>query len=158
MMNKLANDIAQAVQYKLACYNQGMLKQAAGSPAITGRVVSSRSLSPSFIERALSGAVGSAVGGIGGGIMGSVGGAGIGGITGLVNAIKNRRDQSLMTKIKRALGVEASPTLMGDIKNITSTMQDYGTTGGAFGSATGGLIGGMHGVMDGAQGLDRFLN
>ena len=158
MMNKLANDIAQVVQYKLACYNQGMTKQAAGSPAIAGRVVSSRSLTPSFLERAVSGAAGSALGGLGGGVFGSVGGAGIGGIAGLVNAIKNRRDQSLMTKIKRTLGIEASPTLMGDIKKITGTMQDYGTAGGALGSATGGVLGGMFGVMDGAQGLDRFLN
>lgn len=96
MINKLAEDINKAVNYKLAMYNFQMSKTAGLSGAFIG---------------GLSGALGGgAVGALHGGLLG----AGIGGVRGLIqkhNAMKNRNF------IQRLFNMEAGPSVWDTIKH-----------------------------------------
>ena len=126
MMNKLANDIANAVNYKLAMYNSQMSKTAGLQGALVG---------------GLSGALG---GGVGGAIDGGLLGAGIGGIRGLIqkhNAMKNRNF------IQRLFNMEAGPGVWDTMKHDAGVGAK--TLGGIY-----ALLGGAGGAISNSMAED----
>ena len=131
-MNKLANDIANAVNYKLA--GLGLAKYL-----------------PTMAEHATAGAIGAGLGSLGGRVAGFGTGALIGGARGLANVIRNRRDNSLMTQIKRGLGLAQAPSLDGDVAEILSSAGAGGNYGHNIGGLAGAIGGGIHGLTRGAR-------
>lgn len=128
MMNKLANDIAAAVNYKLAGISELLPK------ANTSRL--------------MAGGLGSGLGTLAGDFAGMGIGSTAGGLRGLYNVIKNRNDNSLLTQLKRGIGIEKSPSLMGDIGQILNSAGQGIQAGHRIGVATGGTLGGLYGLYN----------
>ena len=134
MMNKLANDIAVAVNYKLAGLADLLPK------ANTSRV--------------WGGVYGSGLGALAGDFAGMGIGTTAGGLKGLYNVIKNRNDNSLLTQLKRGIGIEKSPSLMGDIGQILRSAGQGTQAGHRIGVNAGSTLGGLYGLYN-PDALDR---
>ena len=138
-MNKLAEDINNAVNYKLAMYNFQMSKTAGLSGAFMG---------------GLSGALGGgAIGALHGGLLGAC----VGGIRGLIqkhNAMKNRNF------IHRLFNMEAGPSVWDTIKHDAGI--GAGVSGGIHAllhGSTGAVNGSwLENVGNSAWGQNNKLN
>ena len=119
MMNKLANDIAQQVQLKLAYLNN--VKQAGLGGALLG------------------GTAGAIAGGFNGGLGGGILGAGVGGIRGAIQKHQAMKNRNFLQKL---LNLDAGPNVLDTIKH------DAGI-GATIGAGTYGTLGALGGGLQG---------